>query len=125
MSGSSVGWVSALGQAFSSYGGGKAVGGPVSAGTTYLVGERGPELFTPNSGGTITPNNQMHGAGGGITVNSYVTVNSGDSGEQDKADQARAGKQLAGLIEAKSKEVVLRAMQPGGILWKQQHGVTA
>ena len=67
----------------------------------------------------------MHGAGGGITVNSYVTVNSGDSGEQDKADQARAGKQLAGLIEAKSKEVVLRAMQPGGILWKQQHGVTA
>ena len=125
MSGSSVGWVSALGQAFSSYGGGKAVGGPVSAGTTYLVGERGPELFKPNSGGTITPNNQMHGVGGGITVNSYVTVNSGDSGEQDKADQARAGKQLAGLIEAKSKEVVLRAMQPGGILWKQQHGVTA
>jgi len=124
MSGSSTGWVAALGKAFASYGGGKAVGGSVSAGTTYLVGERGPEFFTPGSAGTITPNNQLR-SGGGITVNSYVTVNSGDSGEQDKADQARAGKQLAGLIEAKSREVILRAMQPGGILWRQRMGVTA
>ena len=31
------------------FGGGKAVGGPVASGTTYLVGEKGPELFTPNS----------------------------------------------------------------------------
>ena len=29
------------------FGGGKAAGGPVTGGTTYLVGEKGPELFTP------------------------------------------------------------------------------
>jgi hypothetical protein len=32
---------------------GRATGGPVSAGRGYLVGERGPELFVPSSGGRI------------------------------------------------------------------------
>lgn len=31
-------------------------GGPVSAGQAYVVGERGPELFVPGSGGTVVPN---------------------------------------------------------------------
>lgn len=43
---------------------GRAVGGPVSRGTPYVVGERGPELFVPNSSGSIVPNNRM----GGMTV---------------------------------------------------------
>lgn len=38
----------------------RAFGGPVRAGKTYLVGERGRELFTPNVGGSITPNNKLH-----------------------------------------------------------------
>jgi len=46
---------------------GKASGGPVMGGTTYLVGERGPELFTPGSSGTITPNGAM--GGNNITIN--------------------------------------------------------
>lgn len=54
------------------FGGGRAAGGAVSAGTTYLVGERGPELFTPNTSGGITPNNKMTG-GGGTTINLNVT----------------------------------------------------
>jgi hypothetical protein len=53
------------------FGGGRANGGPVSAGTTYLVGERGPELFTSATSGTIIPNNAMGGSG--TTVN--ITVN--------------------------------------------------
>lgn len=32
---------------------GRATGGPVSAGRGYLVGENGPELFVPSSGGRI------------------------------------------------------------------------
>jgi hypothetical protein len=32
---------------------GRATGGPVSAGRGYVVGERGPELFVPSSGGRI------------------------------------------------------------------------
>lgn len=44
------------------FGGGRAMGGPVSSGTTYLVGERGPELFTPSMSGNIIPNGQMGGS---------------------------------------------------------------
>ena len=32
---------------------GRATGGPVSAGRGYVVGENGPELFVPSSGGRI------------------------------------------------------------------------
>jgi tape measure domain-containing protein len=45
----------------SKFGGFRAFGGPVSAGKSYIVGERGPELFTANQSGTITPN------GGGMS----------------------------------------------------------
>ena len=43
---------------------GRASGGPVSAGQSYLVGERGPEMFTPGQSGGITP----HGTGS-VTIN--------------------------------------------------------
>lgn len=33
----------------------KALGGPVAKGSDYLVGETGPEKFTPTESGTITP----------------------------------------------------------------------
>jgi len=49
-----------------------AMGGPVMGGQSYLVGERGPELFTPGTSGNITPN----GAMGGNTIT--VNVNGGD-----------------------------------------------
>jgi hypothetical protein len=48
---------------------GKAVGGPVNGGETYLVGENGPELFTPNVSGGITPNDKVSVAGGQIIIN--------------------------------------------------------
>jgi hypothetical protein len=44
---------------------GKATGGPVAMGKSYMVGELGPELFTPSSAGTITSTSQMASAGGG------------------------------------------------------------
>lgn len=43
-------------------------GGPVSAGATYLVGEKGEELFTPSTSGTIIPNHELGVGGGGVTV---------------------------------------------------------
>lgn len=55
------------------FGGGKAAGGPVMGGTSYLVGEQGPELFTPGVSGTITPN---HAMGGGVTVVQHNYVDS-------------------------------------------------
>ena len=61
----------------------RANGGPVMSGTTYLVGERGPELFTPSSSGNITPN---HAMGGGSTIT--VNVMSADPNEVVRALQA-------------------------------------
>lgn len=59
------------------FGGGRANGGPVRSGTSYIVGERGPELFVPNTNGLIIPNGQsMSGTSGsnqGSTIN--ITVN--------------------------------------------------
>lgn len=75
----------ALGSAFSGapFSGARADGGPVAAGGAYLVGERGPELFRPASGGTIAP----AGTGG---VNVTVNVQGGDV-----ASLARSDAQLA------------------------------
>jgi len=53
------------------FGGGRAAGGMVSPSQTYLVGERGPELFVPSGTGSIVPNGSL--SGGGTTIN--LTVN--------------------------------------------------
>lgn len=42
----------------------RAAGGPVSAGSAYLVGERGPEPFFPGRSGTILPNSALRGIRG-------------------------------------------------------------
>jgi TP901 family phage tail tape measure protein len=73
-----------------SFGGRRAGGGPVASGRGYLVGEMGPELFVPSSGGgTIIPNNQM---GGGAKIN--ITVNAGMG-----ANGAQIGEQIVTAIK--------------------------
>ena len=51
---------SAVGGAFS--GDGKAIGGDLTAGKSYLVGERGPELVTPSMASTVTSNANLTNA---------------------------------------------------------------
>ena len=41
------------------FGGFRAKGGPVSSGSSYVVGEQGPEMFVPKTSGTIIPNHSM------------------------------------------------------------------
>jgi hypothetical protein len=50
------------------FGGARAEGGPVSGNKTYLVGERGPELFVPNVAGTIVPNDELPTFGQGLAT---------------------------------------------------------
>lgn len=45
-----------------------AGGGSVHTGSTYLVGENGPELFVSGTRGSIVPAGQFGGSGGGVTV---------------------------------------------------------
>jgi hypothetical protein len=65
------------------FGGGRAEGGAVKAGTSYVVGERGAEMFVPKTDGVIIPNNKM---GGGGTVNNF---NINVSGALDQEGVAR------------------------------------
>ena len=57
--------------------GARAMGGPVNAGSPYMVGEKGPELFVPSSSGSIVPNGAMgssSGGTGGVTVNYNIAA---------------------------------------------------
>ena len=87
----------------------RAMGGPVSAGSSYMVGERGPELFTPKHGGNIVPNNAL---GGGST---NVTVNVDASGSNVQGDQAQA-KQLGVVVSAAVQAELVKQQRPGGLL---------
>ena len=52
-----------MGSLFKGFGGARALGGPVSSNTPYLVGERGPEIIVPRSAGQVIPNNRIGGGG--------------------------------------------------------------
>ena len=64
----------------------RADGGPVMAGRPYMVGERGPELFMPNSSGTIIPN----GAGNTINVHVNGRLGASDTELRDIARRVRS-----------------------------------
>ena len=58
------------------FGGARAAGGPVMAGKTYLVGERGPELLTMGGSGNVInasdTNRMLSGMGGGGSIDARV-----------------------------------------------------
>jgi hypothetical protein len=62
----------------------RAGGGNVEGGRSYLVGEKGPELFVPHGGGNIIPNGAGGGSGvmvdmrGGVFLDRTVAVQIGD-----------------------------------------------
>ena len=86
----------------------RAAGGPVKGGSGYLVGERGPEMFTPGVSGMITPN---HALGG--TTN--VVVNVDASGTDVQGDEEQ-GRELGRLISAAVQSELIQQKRPGGIL---------
>lgn len=66
---------------------GRAIGGTVSGGRPMLVGERGPEIFTPSASGYITANNRLGMGGGGVNVT--VNVQGSVIRERDLAVSVR------------------------------------
>jgi tape measure domain-containing protein len=89
------------------FGGGRASGGTVSAGTSYVVGERGPELFTPGRSGSIAPNNALGG--------SNIVVNVDASGTNAQGNGQNA-KQLGAAIGAAVQAELIKQQRPGGLL---------
>lgn len=64
--------------------GARAAGGPVTRGNSYLVGEKGPEIFTANRTGTIIPNGGGGGGGGATNVAFSPTLNFTVQGDADE-----------------------------------------
>ena len=87
----------------------KANGGPVKAGGSYIVGERGPEMFSPGVSGTITPNHAL----GGSTNNIIVNVDaSGSSVQGDEVNSQQLGQTIALVVQ----ETIVREKRSGGLL---------
>lgn len=86
------------------YNGARALGGQIVRGGSYLVGERGPEMFTPNGsgGGRVTPFNQLMneaGKGGGNTnVMVNVTNNATNSEVSTEERQDAQGNRVIDIV---------------------------
>jgi tape measure domain-containing protein len=78
----------------------KALGGPVSPGTSYLVGERRPELFTPAQPGHITANPQ---AAAGAPAQEPVGVTIINVSSEEEA--------LAAMNSAEGKRIIMNVMR--------------
>jgi hypothetical protein len=66
---------------------GRALGGPVMGNQSYIVGENGPEMFTPATSGRITRNDQL--SDGGITNVNFTIVANDAQGFDDLLLQRR------------------------------------
>ena len=86
---------------------GRAAGGPVSGGTPYVVGEKGPELFVPGSSGNIVPNHAMGG------TNVVVNVDASGSSVEGEEEQAR---ELGDMLAAAIQSEIIKQKRPGGLL---------
>lgn len=81
--------------------GARATGGPVSAGGTYLVGERGPELLRMGgNSGFVVPNHLLGSASGRVVQNVTIKVDA-------------QGALLAGQVEAMVRSGMVQAAQIG------------
>jgi len=87
---------------------GKADGGPVKGGNSYIVGERGPELFSPGVSGMITPNEMLSGS-------TNIVVNVDASGSSVEGDEEQ-GRELGRMISVAIQSELIKQKRPGGML---------
>ena len=93
-----------LGSLFSGF---LANGGTAMGGRSYVVGEKGPELFTPGRTGSVAPAGSFGAAN--------IVVNVDASGTQAQGDQPNA-KALGAAIGAAVQAELVRQKRPGGLL---------
>jgi hypothetical protein len=90
------------------FGGLLANGGPAKAGKSYIVGERGPELFTPGVSGMVSPNSSLGGS-------TNIVVNVDASGSNVEGDEEQ-GRELGRLISVAVQSELVQQKRPGGLL---------
>ena len=90
------------------FGGFLHAGGPAKGGSSYIVGEKGPELFTPGVSGMVTPNSALGGS-------NNIVVNVDASGTQVEGDEATSS-QLGKLIGLAVQQELVKQSRAGGLL---------
>jgi hypothetical protein len=90
------------------FGGFKATGGPVYQGNSYVVGEHGPELWTPDTSGRLVPNNQLKsgGSSGGdkpVVQQFHMTVNGVQDVDSFRKNQGQISADMLALMAAAHK----------------------
>jgi phage-related minor tail protein len=86
-----------------------AGGGPVSSGASYLVGEKGPEIFTPTGSGTIIPNGSIGGSPGAmIHYNPVIQIDS-------RTDQAQIHQLVSKSVAQGNADLVDKLQRAGKI----------
>lgn len=108
-----------------------ADGGTVSANKTIVVGEEGPELFTPSTAGTISTNGDMKkaaansgglasggdAAAGSVTI-SVTVINGKDGGGSIAEDKTTGeGNKMAQSLRSVVVAEIQRQMRPGGVMY--------
>lgn len=89
--------------------GARASGGHVQAGKSYLVGERGMEVFTPTVSGTIIPNNALSGGENNGKGNVYnIDARGADQGAVARVEQALLALAGPGVIERRVSNAQVR-----------------
>jgi len=91
------------------YQGARAMGGSVSGGGRYLVGENGPEVVTMGGSGVVTPSSVTNNSG----TNQTIVMNvSGDVTAKTRQEIMKA----IPMIRQQARQSVLQASQEGGAM---------
>jgi hypothetical protein len=96
---------------------GFASGGYAMAGESYLVGERGPELFSPGRSGTITNNNLTASAQGSqqVEVRVFVDDNGNFDARVEQISQRNVARAAPGIVQRSVGAVVEQTKRGGAI----------
>jgi len=90
------------------FGGFLSTGGRARSGKSYVVGEKGPEVFTPGVSGMVSPNSALGGS-------TNVVVNVDASGSSIEGSEQQ-GRELGRLISVAVQSELVQQKRPGGLL---------
>ncbi len=100
----------------------RAEGGPVTGGSPYIVGEKGPELFVPSSNGTVIPNHAISSRGSAGNVY-QIDARGTDESVVQRLQQALFALAGPGVVERRALSAQVSSLRRGGGMGRALQGV--
>jgi hypothetical protein len=91
------------------YSGARAMGGSVTGGNSYMVGENGPEVVTMGGSGVVTPSSVGGGGSTNIVINDQTTTSTG----HDVQTQETTGPEGQRQMQVTIRDTVRRQVMQG------------